>query len=119
GQGDLHLALARGGQDVLDAGHRPMIPCESPAARIVHSAAKSPAQRSSSITPAASRRRAARPTSQGFQMSNRRKKTNAATQPGQGKRSDERPISQKPSEGAQSAIHWPTSSSMTISGRSG
>ena len=52
------------------------------AADIVASAAKIPAHRSSSITPALSWRRSARPTSHGFQMSNSRKNRKAATQPG-------------------------------------
>ena len=73
-----------------------------------------PAITSSSITPNGSPRRSARPTSQGFQMSNRRNSTNAATQPGH-RSSIDTLLFVAPIDSGSRAIHWPTTSSATIS----
>ena len=61
-------------------------PCATPASeRRRRRPPAAPAMTSSSITPVGPLRRSAQPTGPGFQMSKRRKRTKAATQPGQGK----------------------------------
>src|SRR5690606_875366 len=116
GRGDPVARRARGGEKLLRLRHRPMTPCQSPAAATVASPAKSPAQRSSVIVAPAGPLRSAQPTGPGFQMSKRRKKRKGATQPGQAESAQSSmPRTQKAAAGNSSAIHWPATSSMTIS----
>ena len=93
-------------------------PCAIAASAATHDGGHArPAMTSSSITPVGPLRRSAQPTGPGLPASNSRNSRKAATQPGQGKTCAAAPACQSPSDSGQSAIHWPTTSSMTIAPR--